>query len=45
MQLREMGIIDGNAAEEKQRAIEAKERMFTDDIVDEARVLEIDLSL
>ena len=35
MQLREMGIIDGNAAEEKQRAIEAKERMFTDDIVDE----------
>jgi len=35
LQLREMGIIDGNAAEEKQRVIEAKERMFTDDIVDE----------
>ena len=35
MQLREMGIIDGNAAEEKHRVIEAKERMFTDDIVDE----------
>ncbi|MES2675418.1 MAG: hypothetical protein V4660_14345 [Pseudomonadota bacterium] len=35
LQLREMGIIDGNAAEEKQRVLEAKERMFTDDMIDE----------
>lgn len=35
LQLREMGIIDGNAAKEKQRVIEAKERMFTDEMIDE----------
>lgn len=35
VQLREIGIIDGNATKEKIRISEAKERMFTDDIVDE----------
>lgn len=35
LQLREIGVIDGNAAEEKQRVLEANERMFTDDIMDE----------
>lgn len=34
-QLRAIGIIDGNAAEEKKRVLEAKERMFTDEIFDE----------
>ena len=35
MQLRAIGIIDGNNAEEKQKEIEAKERMFSEKIIDE----------
>lgn len=35
LQLREIGIIDGNATAEKKRVSEAKERMFTDYIMDE----------
>ena len=34
-QLRAIGIIDGNATEEKKRVLEAKERMFTDEIFEE----------
>jgi len=34
-QLRAIGLIDGNAAQEKQRVLEIKERMFTEEMFDE----------
>jgi hypothetical protein len=39
LQLREIGIIDGNAKEEKERVLSAKERMFREDMIDEWETL------